>query len=590
MRLTVEEIPELLQKPKNHGLLATLSEAVDERTAFLTAGENRYVLETVKKILTPQKYERFKQVYRNHALPLIAKIRSQYRKVLSAQGGGFTADFGENTEARASFDTVRKNLFRGGSDTDFWDVRGIPTILSCPASVLLVARDPEMDNQVAARMYGLSAIYDFDAHEGGLQYLVLRFERETDGAKTVAAAIEDFYVYDETRLRHFEKVKDTFDLVTDVEHGCSAIPATILFENGENPRVQVSPLDDVMADLYELCILTTFYKNYKYFSAFGKEIKAEIRCDYRTEESFCKEGQLLALDGSQTFGKCPKCTKNEGVMGEIVHIPLIQQSDDAFLGNLEKMFKRIDADTAILEFHAGDLEELKSRILQDVLGEGFGQAYRMDAVNKDQVASGFDTQEGRLTHVKKCIEKSWSYLLERAAELHNPSFRSLSFRLGHRFFLKSFEQLTSELKLLKDNGASYAQIQQKEEELVQSEHQRAPRQLTRYQIIKALQPFSGFSQATVFANLQALAQAQPRDVSLYLNFDRLLQRFEAANGRVEEFGIAKDLDARIEDIRAAFYELLTQIISDNGETNPIGWQTSGGQTLGQQQQQGNEEE
>lgn len=592
MILQETKILELLAKPKNGEKLQKALENQQELKHFSFGSTPDLVFNKIEDILTSDKLDTFKKVYKNHPQTLINQIVTHYKKIYEAHGRVFAFDFGKNVEAEVKFDLLREKIYNQVDDTKYWKDFAHELVFTEPNSVFLTGIGYESVPQI--KRIKLENIHDVEATEAGIQYLIVK-----EVVKTETTKYNRFWIYDELNYyvyRESPNSKDGFekevvfsedDEITYMEgpHGAKRCPAHFLYDVNETSDdfiVKKSPISDSIKDLYSYTILRTFYENYKYFSAFGKEIEAETRCEYTDHllKVKCKNGWLESteIDHPVTPKECPNCRKNKNVMGRIVKIPLNQQNNEEFLKSLPNMFTKIDADTTILEFHSEDIEKIKGEILSDCMGSGYGQSYRQQAVNEDQIKSNFEEQEANLNYFKQKIEAAWAYNLARAGEMFSDSFLGLSINLGNKFFLKSTDQLYAELELLYKGTSNFATIQNKQYEIVLTENKHNEAFLDRHKIISVLQPFSLLPQSYVAENRAMLMQTQPYMLRMYDNFGQVLALFEFTNGRVENFGINIESDdpeknaknLRIDKLISNFKEILNkQILSGYGEKTDI---------------------
>jgi hypothetical protein len=255
-------------------------------------------------------------------------------------------------------------------------------------------------------------------------------------------------------------------------------------------------------------------------------------------------------------------------MGEIHEIPINQQGNEALISNYQRIHFRVEADSTILEFHNNDVAGLKQSILIDTIGEGYGESYKGQAINEDQVRSNFDDQESNLNHFKHRIESSWEFILNRVGELVAPeSFEKTFYRLGTKFFLKTVDQLYMELEQIYKGSNNSSIIQDKQLEILLTENQEDVDSIQRYDMIRVLKPFSTFPLSYVEGARQSLETRQPRTMLLYDNFDQVLSIFEARNGRLENMVIDEfNTDLLINNLFSIFGEILNELLQANGET------------------------
>lgn len=469
---------------------------------------------------------------------------THYTKIFSSFGSVFEFDFNGNVDALLSFELLRSVVYNGIPDKDYWEKIGNIIALTEPNSIFLTGKDDE--GRIMIKHIPLKHIHDVEEDEGGIKNIFLEFEKET-GEPGSRKKMKFFFVFDEKFFYVLTESQAGFTFIMQGEHGSRKCP--VAFASAENIDskfiLKKSRLSDSISDLFDYVILKVLYLNYKHFSAFGKEIKAQTRCTWKSEEMnvACDgKGTLNPILRDQDFqfpmignSNCPSCNgnKNTGVGGEVVEIPIEMQGNEAFLGNIGNLFQRIDADTGILQFHSDDLDKLEDKIFNDSIGFGFGEGFRRQAVNQDQVRASYDDIESNLNDYGKFIEQTWSYNIDRAGEMFSDSFVKSIIKLGRNHFLKTTEQLYSEYETITKNTSNDALIDKKLTEIILTESRNDDRLLRRNKRIQQVIPFSTFTPDFVNKNL---ANLNAQQVDLYFNRTQAIAIFDAVNGPIEDWG------------------------------------------------------
>lgn len=574
--LSEEQIRKLLEKPAHSKTLEKAISAQALLEQHYSNNNKELVYSAVQPLLTAQKYARFKQVYKNHAQTVVNKIERHYGKVFEAFGNVTTIDIVGNPTATQQFKEQLETIFSGQSDEDYFKQNAVKHALIEPNSVYIVGStlDENNDIQLKAKHIKVKDIHDIETDKSGVQYIIIKHGEERKPETR-------YFVYDCMNYSVWKQTSSGFMLDDEytaklTPHGNTCCPATFSFHDDvelDNNSFKKSILWDSSKDLLEYSILRTFYSYYKYFSAFGRDIKPQTRCNYSDKNNnvSCNGfGTLQPIDQSSIHKgsgtSCPNCAgKNKDVWGEIVEIPINQQTNEVLINNYSKLNFRIEADTNILEFHSDDVVRLKQEITNDVIGEGYGKSYNNQAVNEDQVRSNFDDQESNLTFFKTNIEKTWEFILCRAVEIFTPeSEYIINKRLGDKYFLKSTEQLYQELESLYKGTSNSALIEQKQTEILLTENKNDVETMQRYQIVKALKPYSTFPLTYIEKNRVSLSLNQLR---MYDNFDQVMTIFESRNGKLEGMVIDQtNIGLVITNLNSIFNEILNEIVQEDEQT------------------------
>lgn len=600
MSLSQEEILNLIEQPKNREILDTAKRYELELKHFYArdytdAYNDNVVCERARPLLTGKKFTKFKEVYQNYALPLVNKVQTHYSKIFSSFGGVFEYRFnGEKIDAQVAFEDSLNTIYNGISDKEYWSENGHVLVNTQPNSIFLTTT--KKDGLLRIKHIPLDHIHDVEANEAGIEYVIIQNKIKVDDKD-----LKMFHVFDDTffhillekssgfQFVEFEEdgtIKE-LEQINFKEHGAKSCPAVfasakLLNEPGNEFILRKSLISDSIPDLYDYVILKTLYLHYKQFSAFGKEIRAQTRCSYKDEElnvSCDGKGFLNPIFGNKTSkyplggNICPTCAeknKNKGVGGEVVEIPIEMQGNEAYIANLPNLFQRINADSSILTFHSDDIKSLEDKILSDSIGSGFGEGFRRQAVNADQVMFSYDDIESNLNREAKSIEKTWSYSVNRAGEMFSSSFVDSLIKLGRNHLLKTTEQLYEELKIISSTTSNLALIGKKKKEILLTESRNNDRLIRRSSRLDQVVPFMEYSAEYVSTNKDTLFQISPEGVDLYYSKTQVLAIFEALNGPVEDFGAGiinefgePDEEAAIKKIR----EELLNIMKNNGLTN-----------------------
>lgn len=573
--LSKEQIRTLIQKPSNQVLLdkALLNEKALQHFYDNSAPELIYA--KVRPLLTAQKFSKFKEVYKNHSQTVVDRIKKHYRKVFTAPGRQMVFDFGTNTDLEEGFQIQRRSMFEGTSDNEYFKETASKLALTQPNSIYVVGTvEADGEEHIRIQHVPLKNIHDVKADVTRIRYCIIKQTFHDHSGKK-----ERFFVYDDVFFSVW--IKSSSGVIIDPTwgtepqpHNNSECPVTWVYDDNMSTTNNVfkkSVYNDSLKDMYEYNIIKTFYQNYKYFGAFGKEVKTESRCTYNNIQDNVKcdgRGTLsptrpdIAFNYPLGTNACPSCKgKNKGVMGEIIEVPIQQQGNVDLLTNYQKLNYRIEADSTILQFHKDDEKDLKQALLIDVIGEGYGQSYKGQALNEDQVASNFDDQETNLNYFKDRIEKAWGFCLDRAGEIYAPeSFVRSEVKLGNKYFLKPIDQLYQELEALYKGTNNSALIEQKQQEILLTENKNDINTIKRYELVRILKPFNSFPLTYIENNRQALSQSQPKAVHMFDNFDQVMAIFEHKFGKVESI-IMDEFNSGfiIKNLLAKFNEILVEL-------------------------------
>lgn len=575
----IEEIKKVILKPENEESLKTAKLMEKQLSHFFTGQHvDDVIFIPVGKILTDKKYTVFKNTYKTWTKPIVNRVKTHYGKVFTASGGRVTNVFegSESEEKQLAFNEMLTTVYTGVPDFKYWESIGINLSFYTPNSTFITA---QKDGEIVIKHAPLDSVRSVKCDESGIRHIVYCYEQKVNGdTQKVYYSYDDlnFYALTHGQDGKLQVMTSTDGSLMAGPHGAKKNPVTFvsseLVEGAADHGfvLRKSRITDSIGDLFSYAVLKTFYLSYKYYGAFGKEIKAQTRCNYKSEELNIRcdgRGNVMALNPELSSvigdGTCPQCaTKNTGILGEIVSIPIEMQGEKNFVANISQMFQRIDADTGILEFHSSDIEALEAKIKTDCIGRGFGSAINNQAVNRDQVRVSYDDIESNLNEFSRYLTQTWNYSVNRAGEMYSSEFRKYHRVLGKKYFLKSSRELIEELGKLAQVTNDQALIDIKTHELIETETRNNPKAEKRAQRIRQVKPFNDFSLNYMAANQDGMRLINADAVDLFFNFNQVLSIFESEHGRLEEFA-ARSIQEEvrpetqvIQEIQAELYSIL----------------------------------
>lgn len=562
MILNHETIVKILEIPKNAKSLGEIKESEEWNNLFYSDMNNNLLFKKIERLLDDDKMEKFKLVYKNHAQTWISQIKDHFMNIYTAHGRNIDYDFGENATAKLSFEKLRKTLFNGLSDTKYFQDFGHAVNLTAPSSLLLATQSERGINISRVKT---SQIHDYESNESGLEYLVIKervIKEHEDYTRYWVYDDINYWVYrDGTNGFELEKSEGIVNFGTHDSTKCPAVQFYGVKKYTDNFLVNKTVWEDGRKDMISYNILKTMYENYKYFGAHGKEIRPKDRCDHKTSSHRCQNGVMISLDpeNTSTPGACPRCSKNRSVMGEVIHIPIQLQMNKEFMANIGNLYQFINADSNILSFHLEDLNQMEAKFLDSIVGKGYGQTFKGQAVNEDQIRNNNEAQKAKLDAYKQKNEDSAQYILDRAAEMHSRSFRGSSYKLGNKYFLQDVTELRNELKEIKTNTSNVSVIRKKQREIILTEYRNDEKFLQEEEIMNIIHPWSMLSEASIMANRDYYMRF-PEKWDMFNNIGTVKALFELRHGNIATFNVdQEDAIKRIEGIEEIFYDILKQV-------------------------------
>jgi hypothetical protein len=157
-----------------------------------------------------------------------------------------------------------------------------------------------------------------------------------------------------------------------------------------------------------------------------------------------------------------------------------------------------------------------------------------------------------LNRIKKGFEAAQTWADETVCRLrYGRYFLYANVNYGTEFYLYSPEELRERYKAAKEAGASEAELDMMQNQIIETEFRNDPIQLQRTKILAELEPYRhlGRAEATELFKQGVITE---EDLRIKLNFPNFVRRFERENTNILEFGSEVPLQRKIETILAEF--------------------------------------
>ena len=552
------EIRKLLKNSANSVLLQNAKKHQELLKLYVEGNKNfkNLILEVVKSRMVSQQFEVFAREFKPRTISTCETIIKHFKNVFEAHGRVYNFNFNKDYEAETQFNEIRKTLFKI-SDEKYFENYAHRLLFTEPNAVIVAGMH---NDTYISKKYSLDKIHDVDADQAGIKYLILSLEEKTEDSKIV-----HYWVYDDIYRYHYVKSNQSFILSKQIQHLAKKCPATFISnvdKCSDNYIEKASLISKVVEDgkLQDLLINSITMSYYKAASAFDTKVRPEVKAkqDFRQDSDTSNKME----DDRKRFRLTEVQSNNPEMMGQVITVPHSKMMNSDFTSNVLNAVQNIPANVDVLQYHDSYLPNLERIILSEVLGRGLGDALRNQALNEDQVSANFEEQARALDMYSDNIATSWNYILTRTAEMFAPkSFDSLQLKLGRKYFLKTEQQLLSELELMQKTFSNSAQIMQKQFEIFLLKNRDNHKALERFDLISALQPFAYMSANWVLQNKDMLDSSM---VTMYNHFNQVLSIFEYVNGRIEMFGSQiENRSTRLELLNTEFYNILNnQILKD----------------------------
>lgn len=332
-------------------------------------------------------------------------------------------------------------------------------------------------------------------------------------------------------------------LLSENSHILGYCPAKFLWNEPlslSEPDIKASPLSQKLSalDWYLFKLLGVkhldTYAGYPIYSAYEEE------CDYiDAEGNICHKGHLQAPDGhfvtdaQGNIMECPLCHGKKQLVGAgtfiTVPVPTEGQPD------LRKPVDITTIDKSSLDYNIAELERLERDIIASCVGVDNTIINETSLADK-QVDATYESKDTVLNRTKKGFEEIQEWHDTTCCILRYASaFISANVNYGNEFYTLTPEVLRSRYEKAKQSGASEAELEALDEQLLETEYRHNPTQLQRMIILKDLEPL----RHKTFDEVDKLRSAGliPAEVAiLKSDFTAFIKRFERENDNILEFG------------------------------------------------------
>lgn len=343
-------------------------------------------------------------------------------------------------------------------------------------------------------------------------------------------------------------------LESESMHGLPYCPARFFWNESltlSQPDIKKSPLSKVLGDLdWHLFYLLSkkhldLYGSYPIYSGYAEE------CDYTDKDgNSCDHGFLRGTDGNfvtDELGnprRCPICgqKKNLAGAGSYVEVPIPRDGE----ADLRNPVQILTIDKASLDYNVEESNRQKTNIIASCVGVDNSIINETSLADK-QVDATFESQERVLNRIKKGFEEIQEWVDSTICLVRYDSFLGAKINYGTEFYTLTPEVLQKRYSDAKLGGASDAQLDALEEQMIETEYRHNPILLQRMIILRDLEPFRHSTKNEVL-NMYNNNIVSKAEMNLKFDFSNYIRRFERENGNITEFGIQMPYEQKIDTI------------------------------------------
>lgn len=454
-----------------------------------------------------------------------------------------------NSEQREDWEYYRQDVLK---EPTIWQTKGWEYFKSEINSVLIVdmPSEPDVTDKYAKPYFYWLTIdnvidYEVNNKTGVMEYIIFK------QPENKIAVIDDEYY----RIYQEEKNGNIGALLVENKHTLGYCPAKFFWNvpmNLKDVDVKESPLTKQLEALDWFLFFHISKRHLDLYGAYPIYSGYEQNCDYVNEETqdYCYGGFLKDKNGyykhdASGLCRCPKCgDKRIAGVGSFVEVP-IPSNDQPDLRNPIQM---LTADVNSLKYNVEEEERLKNEIITAVVGVD-NEIINSQALNEKQVEANFESQSAILNRVKKGFEDAQQFVDETICRLrYGTSFVSAKINLGTEFYTLTPTELRNRYKVAKDAGASEAELDALQTQIIETEYRNNPTQLQRMLILAEIEPYRHLTRQEVIDLFKEKIISE-NEMRVKLNFSSLVKRFERENTNILEFGINTTYSNKISTIK-----------------------------------------
>lgn len=504
----------------------------------------------VQNVIPHDKFVVFKTLFRYPVLTneVTAVCFDKLSRIFDGRNPAYNYQF-LNTEMRDDWEWYRQTKLR---EPEIWQTKGWDFFKTEINSVLIVDLPEEQTSEQPEPYFywlPISDVVDFRANRttGQMDYIIFRQHDER-------IAVIDGERY---RVYKAEKGGNIGALLVDNPHDLGYCPARFFWSEPvslKDPDVKNSPLTKELEALDWFLFYAISKRHLDLYGSYPIYSGYEQACDYSNAENgdVCDGGFLrdvqgrYRLDQAGLLMRCPKCGDKRIIgAGSFVEIPVPNAEENQ--PDLRNPVQMLSVDRSSLDFNVSEVRRLREDIITAVVGQN-EEITQREAFNEQQVKAGFESQTTVLNRVKKGFEQAQLFVDETCCRLrYGEGFLSAKINYGTEFYLVDATELRARYKTAKESGASEAELDALQNQIIETEYRNNPIQLQRMLVLAQLEPYRHLTRDEV-VTLYDKGLISSEDLRVKLNFASFINRFERENTNILEFGSQVPFSSKIEII------------------------------------------
>ena len=528
-------------------------------------------LAMVQNLIPKDKFETFKTLFRFPVITneVLAVCYDKLSRIFDGRNPAFSYQFAA-TEQRDDWEWYRQEKL---GEPSVWSTKGWDFFKTQINSVLIVDLPEEQeagDRYPQPYFYWLPIrdVIDFkaDPTTGQMKWIIFR----QDGDKIA--------VFDDESRRVFKaKGNEVGDLIAEARHDLGYCPARFFWNDPmslDKPDIKQSPVTKELDRLDWYLFFAISKRNLDTYGSYPIYWGYQQDCDFHNDECECDGGFLKDRKGNWLYDNngllmpCPVCSQKRLTgAGSFVEIPVPDPSQGQ--PDLSNPVGMLAVDRSSLDYNKEEEKRLRLDIITAIVGQA-EEVTQREAFNEQQVMAGFESQSAVLKQVKKGFEEAQKWVDDTIArERYGTAFLSSSINYGTEFYLFTSDELRARYKMAKESGASEADLDALQQQIIETEYRHNPQQMQRMIILGDLEPYRHLTR-TEMQTLYDKGLVTIEELLIKLNFADFVRRFERENMNIITFGENIDYDTKINIIKERLTEYAREIAPEQKtEVEPI---------------------
>ena len=473
-------------------------------------------------------------------------------RIFEGRNPAFNYQFTE-TELRDDWEWYRQEILK---EPEIWSGKGWEFFKIEINSILIVDLSTEKgeDKYPSPYFYWLpieSVItYKVDRSSGLMKWIIFKQDDEK------------IAVIDDERYRVFKgKDGNIGELLVENPHDLGYCPARFFWNEAisiDEPDVKKSPVSKELEALDWYLFYHISKRHLDLYGAYPIYSGYEQSCDFSNGENgdYCDGGFLkdkqgfYKFDASGLLMRCPKCgNKRIAGVGSFVEIPIPTEGQP----DLRNPVQILTVDRNSLDYNVEEEERLRTDIITAIVGTNEEITTR-DALNEQQIRANFESQSTILNRVKKGFEAAQQFVDETVCRLrYGSGFVSAKINYGTEFYIFDANELRTRYKTAKESGASEAELDALQNQIIETEYRNNPTQLQRMLILAELEPYRHLTREEALTMYEKGIITE-NELRIKLNFANFIRRFERENTNILVFGEQIPFSRKIEIINEKLNE------------------------------------